>query len=119
MAPLDGKGGAMSFRSNHRTVFCFSQWPGSVALVFVALLVSPCALAQSSAVGTIWGQVTDRQDALIPAAEIVLTDTSTNGTQSTVTNSSGRYLFPNVPPGTYNITVSKPGFSQAKLQGQT
>jgi hypothetical protein len=103
----------MSFTSNRQIV------SGVVALVFLVTLGSPHALAQSSAVGTVSGQVTDRQDALIPGAVIVLTDTSTNGTQSTVSNASGRYIFPNVPPGTYNVTVSKSGFTQAKLQDQT
>src|ERR1043165_4692069 len=109
----------MRFRSNRRSALCLFQRLDAVIFVFMAAVASPRAWAQSSAVGTISGQVTDRQEALIPGAEIVLTDTSTNGTQSTVTNSSGRYIFPNVSPGIYNVTVSKSGFTQAKLQGQT
>ncbi len=75
--------------------------------------------AQSSATGTVSGQVTDRQIAVIVAAHATLTHTSTNTVQSTSTNETGRYIFLNVPPGVYNLTVSKEGFSQARIVGQT
>ena len=39
--------------------------------------------------------------------------------RSTTTNDVGRYDFVNVPPGKYDLTVAKPGFTQAKVSGQT
>src|SRR6202162_2153953 len=75
--------------------------------------------AQSASTGTVSGQVTDRQGAVIVGAPVRLTDTSTHTAQSTSTNDAGRYIFLNVPPGVYNLTVSKEGFSQAKIVGQT
>src|SRR5437016_2196937 len=77
------------------------------------------AWSQSTSAGTVSGQVTDRHDAAVVGAEAVLTDTSTNAAQTTRTNQVGRYIFLNVAPGTYNLTVSMPGFSQAKVSGQS
>src|SRR5213079_1457977 len=86
------------------------------ALSFLLPLV--CLSAQSTSTGTVSGQVTDRQTAVIVGAEVLLRDLSTNTTQKTQTNEVGRYIFLNVAPGTYDLTVSKSGFSQAKLSGQ-
>ncbi len=86
--------------------------------VFSTFHASPVR-AQSASTGTVSGQVTDRQDAVIVGAKATLTDTSTNNVQSTSTNEAGRYVFLNVPPGVYNLNVSKEGFSQAKIVGQT
>src|SRR5437879_1789105 len=89
------------------------------AALAILLFLGGLAYGQSTSTGTVAGQVTDRQSALIPAAEVVLTDTSTNSSQSTMTNDAGRFVFLNVAPGTYNVTVSKTGFTQARLQAQT
>src|SRR5262249_31403978 len=75
--------------------------------------------AQSTSTGTIAGQVTDRQSAVIVGAEVILNDTSTSTTQTTLTNDVGRFIFLNVAPGTYNIRISKSGFTQARLVAQT
>src|SRR3954447_25784831 len=70
------------------------------------LILSLCpAWGQSTSTGRISGQVTDQQDSAIAGAALVLTDTSTNTRQSTVTNEVGRYLFLNVHPGIYDLTV--------------
>src|SRR5579862_5507534 len=74
--------------------------------------------AQSASTGTISGQVTDQQGAAIGGAEIRITDVSTNIAQKTVSNDAGRYIFVNVAPGTYNITVSKTGFTTFNVGAQ-
>jgi hypothetical protein len=84
--------------------------------VFAAFQSFPVR-AQSASAGTVSGQVTDRQSAVIAGAQVTLTDTSTNTAQTTSTNGVGRYIFLNVPPGKYDLTVSKEGFSQAKVLG--
>jgi hypothetical protein len=60
----------------------------------------------------------DPAGAVIVDAEVILNDTSTDSQQSTLTNQAGRYLFLNVHPGTYDLSVSKVGFKQTKLVGQ-
>jgi hypothetical protein len=62
--------------------------------------------------------VIDQQNAAIPGVEVRLVDVSTNTTMSTSTNDTGRYIFVNVPSGTYNVTFSKTGFTQSRIMGQ-
>ncbi len=96
-----------------------AHYPHRLALsAFLLPLCLVCLSGQSTSTGTVSGQVTDRQTAVIVGAEVLLRDLSTNTMQKTQTNEVGRYIFLNVAPGTYDLTVSKSGFSQAKLSGQ-
>jgi hypothetical protein len=74
--------------------------------------------AQSTSTGTVSGQVTDPQSAVIAGAEVRLTDFEINTSRTTTTNENGRFSFINVAPGVYDITVGKAGFSQAKVAAQ-
>ncbi|HEY2016287.1 MAG TPA: carboxypeptidase-like regulatory domain-containing protein, partial [Bryobacteraceae bacterium] len=85
----------------------------------VLLCSSVFGWAQSTSTGTVSGLVTDQQNAAIVGAEVRLVDVQTNTPRSTVTNETGRYSFINVTPGSYDITVSKPGFSQSKITAQS
>ncbi|MBI3681982.1 MAG: carboxypeptidase regulatory-like domain-containing protein [Acidobacteria bacterium] len=85
--------------------------------VLLTLSATP-AWAQATSTSTVTGQVTDPLSAVIMGAEVRLVDVSTNATRATSTNESGRYVFINLEPGFYNLTVSKEGFTQAKVQGQ-
>jgi hypothetical protein len=75
------------------------------------------AFAQG-ATGTLDGQVTDQQGAVIAGAEVKLTDPTTNSTRTGTTNEVGRYTIVNIAPGTYDVTVTKSGFTAAKLTAQ-
>ena len=91
-----------------------------LALICASLLffcASSLAIAQS-ATGTIVGVVTDPSGAAVVNAEVKLTDPATNSTQSTKTNEVGRYIFPNVAPATYDVTISASGFTQSKIAAQ-
>src|SRR6476661_3329064 len=87
-------------------------------LTFCLIVGTPQAAAQSTSTGTLSGQVVDPQGAVVVGAAVDLIDTATDSRQSTLTNEVGRYLFLNVHPGSYDLTVSKVGFKQAKLVGQ-
>jgi hypothetical protein len=82
-----------------------------------AFCVSPVA-AQTASSGSVNGLVSDPQGAAVPGADVTLTDKATNGKQSATTNDSGRYNFPVVHPGLYDLTVSKAGFKIAKMAQQ-
>src|SRR5258708_40153185 len=88
---------------------------GLFSLFAVALVLGATSGWAQSATGSISGQVTDPQGATIAGSEVKLVDTSTNSTQSTTTNDVGRYNFISVPPGVYNLTVTHPGFTHAKI----
>ena len=65
--------------------------------------------------GTIVGQVLDPSGASVAGATVTITDKATGAPRTSTTTDTGRYVFTEVPLGTYDITVTKDGFSQAKI----
>jgi hypothetical protein len=77
---------------------------------------APFMWAQSTNTGTLSGTVTDPTNAVVNSATVTLTDTATKNARSATTNEAGRYIFVDVAPGTYELTVGKQGFSTSKTQ---
>ncbi len=48
----------------------------------------------------------------MPGAKITIVETNTNISHSAVTNESGNYTFPDLPPGTYSVSVEATGFKK-------
>jgi len=92
---------------------------GLLAICLGVLLVfSGVPAGAQSATGSISGIVTDPSGAVIANASVRLVQVETNSSQTAPTNDAGRYSFISVQPGVYSLTVSHPGFTQAKMQGQ-
>ncbi|MGE5644245.1 MAG: carboxypeptidase-like regulatory domain-containing protein [Acidobacteriota bacterium] len=72
------------------------------------------AFPQSSN-GSVRGTVQDQTKAVIPGANVTLTNTATNIEFKTTSNSVGIYVFPAVPAGPYKLTVEYSGM--AKFEG--
>jgi hypothetical protein len=92
-------------------------------LVLVALsclfAFSPSALmGQAASSGTVAGTVTDPSGAAVVGATVTMTDPTVTGSRTASTNETGRFIFANVTPGTYNVTINKSGFRLAKLSDQ-
>src|SRR4051794_36905338 len=85
----------------------------SLTLLFLITLVSGSAQDR----GTIEGTVTDSSGAAIPAADVRVVQAGTNAAWTLVANEVGRYYAPNLPLGTYKVTVRKDGFSTANTDG--
>jgi len=93
----------------------------ALAVFLLAVAVLPVAVrvaAQTAGTGVVVGTVTDPSGAAISGAVVTLTDNATNSVRTTTTNDTGRYNFPNVVPGKYNVTITKSGFRQAKIADQ-
>ena len=56
------------------------------------------------------GRVIDAQGAVIPGAQVTARQTETNVTAETVTNKEGRFRFPYLRVGPYEVRVHLPGF---------
>jgi hypothetical protein len=89
-----------------------------VALCCVFALSPSVVMGQAASSGTVAGTVTDPSGAAVAGATVTLTDPAVSGSRAATTNESGRYVFANVVPGTYNVTINKTGFRQAKLSDQ-
>ncbi len=76
------------------------------------------APAQITAGGNVSGVVSDKTGAVVSGAAVTLTDISTQETRNATTNDAGHYAFVSVPPGIYNLTVVKSGFSKYKITAQ-
>jgi hypothetical protein len=87
---------------------CFPLW-------FAFALI---ASGQSTSTGTVAGAVTDQSGAVVAGAAVTLTDTSTNIARTTTTNASGSYIFVDVNPGVYNVSIGKTGFATTKVEQQ-
>src|SRR5712671_110384 len=67
--------------------------------------------------GTIDGNVSDPTHAAVAGAKVTATDEQTNAVRETATNSTGGYTLPTLPPGTYTVTVTAPGFQSYSQTG--
>jgi hypothetical protein len=83
-----------------------------VALALVASAVGVSAQVQS---GSITGTVRDGQGGVLPG--VLVTLSGAGPTQTYTTESEGQYRFLNVPPGTYSLTISLPGFQTVIRDG--
>src|ERR1700747_976179 len=90
-----------------------------LAALFCFIALTPSALfSQAANTGSVAGTVTDPQGAAVAGATVTVTDTSTNIGRTAATNENGHYIFVDVPPGRYNVTVSKTGFRNSKIADQ-
>src|SRR6516225_2001276 len=76
------------------------------------------AFGQATSTSSISGQVTDQQGAAVPGTEIKLIDPATKTAMTATANDAGRYIFLNIPSGTFAITFTKTGFSVFRIDGQ-
>ncbi len=82
---------------------------------FIVLLSLVClaipAFSQTEAInGSIRGRVTDQANAPIAQAKVTIVNTETGFTRDMETNEDGYYVFPNLPLGSYTVSIQKAGF---------
>lgn len=87
----------------------------SIRPLLLALSIAPAAFAQVS--GVLSGTVADQSGAVVVSASVTARNTALNTSRSTLTDSSGRYLIPSLPIGSYEVRVSKPGFRESLRTG--
>lgn len=88
-----------------------------LGLAFAVSLLVAQAVGQLAGTGTIQGTVTDPSGAVIPNAELTLTNTATGVVHKTATTSGGIFSFPNMTVGTYDLSVAASGFNNYLRRG--
>jgi hypothetical protein len=86
-----------------------------IASLFLAM---GTAFAQSSR-GAITGTITDSAGALMPGVRIEAKNTETDEMYQVASSSTGSYTISRLPAGTYQVSVSLPGFKQYIRTGIT
>ena len=106
--------------SCNRAVLLDSFLSRLVLCLSLLLTISVAPLwAQSTSTGSLFGQVTDPTGASVVGATVTMTDTSTGIARTVTSNETGRYIFVNVTPGKYDLSITKRGFAAVKMAGQT
>src|SRR6266542_218618 len=81
--------------------------------VAIAFMVTGYAARAASAqvlYGSIVGTVTDETGAVVPKAPVTVTNTATGLSRQATADDAGYYSIPNLPEGTYDLSVSASGF---------
>src|SRR6267142_5584148 len=88
-----------------------------VLLAISVLLAAPVA-GHAQGLGTIAGVVKDASGAVLPGVAVeVASPALIEKSRSAVSNESGQYTIVSLPPGTYSVTFTLPGFSTTRREG--
>ena len=68
---------------------------------------------------TLLGSVSDATGAAVAGVAIQAANLATNVQREAMTDASGAYSLPNLPPGTYRVTATKTGFQVARAENVT
>ena len=85
-------------------------------LVLLGLLCPAAGLAQTTS-GSIAGNVIDQQQAAITNATVTVADETKGFSLTMTTDKEGRFVFPQLPPGTYTLSVDAKGFKKLQRAG--
>jgi hypothetical protein len=100
---LAGIAGVFRRRTIHKTFF-----------LLVLLTAGLPGLNAQLYTGTISGTVTDPSSAAIPTARLTLVDADKGFSFTATADSEGRFIFRQVPPGTYNLTAEATNFQSQR-----
>ncbi len=87
----------------------------SLLLLLTLLSLSAAAWGQLTT-ADILGTATDASGAVLPNANVTLTNLGTREQRNAVTNGSGDYTFTLLPVGRYSVSVRAPGFKVSTIE---
>src|SRR3984893_4692858 len=102
-----------SARTRSESVFvgCIS------AMVLMIWFLASTPLYSQVVGGSLSGTITDESGSAIPKAAVSITNVATGVATNGTTNTQGIYNAPNLLPGSYQVTVSAPGFDTSIQSG--
>src|SRR5215468_2546503 len=93
-----------------------------LSLIFfslIFLMFAFCVSASAQSNGIVKGVVKDTSGAVLPGAQITLTNKATQRALQTLTNETGNYNFSFLPPGDYSIAFEMQGFRKLNIENLT
>jgi Carboxypeptidase regulatory-like domain len=89
----------------------------AAATTLIVLLVGALPAIAQLDTGSIRGTITDPSGGVVKGAQVTATEAATGTTYSTMSSSTGYYVFPSVRTGTYEVKVSVEGFKTGVVNG--
>ena len=83
-----------------------------IALLAITVLLITGILAIGQDTSTINGAVRDQSSGVVPGAKVTVRNQANGLTRETLTNESGAFVIPTVPPGLYTVLVEATGFKK-------
>jgi hypothetical protein len=100
------------FAGSQRALFLSARRGIGVLACLVALAHFACVRARGqAATGTLSGSVSAVSGTAVANAQVVLRNAATDASRTITTDAAGFYSFPNLEPGTYEMTIQAPGFT--------
>lgn len=86
-------------------------------LIVVAVFITAISTFAQTSRGAVSGIITDQNGAIIPGAQVTLTNTDTSVERTVTTNDDGFYRFDAVDLGNYSVTVNAANFGRIVKTG--
>src|SRR5579872_1564237 len=116
LIPFDGAMASTFSTTKGKRGLSIMIYVRSFFLLSLALLITSAGFSQAVN-GTIVGTVADVSGGVIAGANVTLIEVNTQIVHRGETNSSGTYSFPDLPPGTYDVSAEMAGFKKAVKTG--
>ncbi len=88
-----------------------------LGLIFISLLFALPSTAQTGSTGALTGTLTDPNGAAVAGAQVKVINEATGEVRAVVSQESGNYAVPQLPPGFYRLELSTAGFKTAVKSG--
>lgn len=101
-----------------RNQYTFNGRTCVLSLCFILLFVCclPHFVFGQASTATLSGTVEDQNGAVVPAASVTVINVATGFQRTAVTNDSGSFTVPLLPPASYSIRVTRDGFSPVEVR---
>src|SRR5713226_1404418 len=107
-------------RSLRAPVFA-RQWkrriPMRVRTILAFVVLAATSLLAQTFRGTVLGTVTDPSGAVVSGAKVAVRNVNTGQERTTETSADGSYSVPELPIGTYTLTITQSGFQSSVTSG--
>ena len=90
---------------------------GIVTSLVLSFGAQPCHAQEGGISATLRGTVEDASGAVLPAAQVTLTNTGTKASQTVAADERGVFFFAGLWPGAYDLKIELSGFKTSEQRG--